>query len=40
MAFLGALSETIIKMVIVGAVAFGGIVLGKTLRRKKNEKQS
>ncbi len=40
MAFLGALIETIIKMVIVGAVAFGGIVLGKTLRRKKNEKQS
>ena len=30
MAFLGALIETIIKMIIVGAVAFGGIMLGKT----------
>ena len=29
MAFLGAIIETIIKMVIIGAFAFGGIMLGK-----------
>lgn len=40
MAFLGALIETIIKMVIVGAVAFGGIILGKALRKRKDEKQA
>ncbi len=39
MAFIGAIIETVIKMVIVGAVAFGGIVLGKTLRNKKQEKE-
>lgn len=35
MAFLGALIESLIKMVIVGAFAFGGIVLGKKLKNKK-----
>ena len=39
MAFIGSIISTIIKMIIVGAVAFGGIVLGKTLRRKKEEKE-
>ena len=32
MAFWATLIQTIIKMVIVGAAAFGGIMLGKTLR--------
>lgn len=40
MAFIGSIISTIIKMVIIGAVAFGGIVLGKTLRRKKEEKDA
>ena len=40
MAFIGAIIETVIKMVIVGAVAFGGIVLGKTLRNKKQQKDA
>ena len=40
MAFIGSIISTIIKMIIIGAVAFGGIVLGKTLRRKKEEKES
>ena len=37
MAFLGTLIETLIKMVIIGAVAFGGIVLGKKLRDNKDK---
>ena len=40
MAFLGALIETIIKMIIVGAVAFGGIKLGKKLRDNKDQKNA
>lgn len=40
MAFIGSIISTIIKMIIIGAVAFGGIVLGKTLRRKKEEKEA
>lgn len=40
MVFLATLIQTIIKMIIVGAVAFGGIMLGKTLRKKKDEKES
>ena len=40
MAFLGALIETIIKMIIVGAVAFGGIMLGKKLRDNKDKKNA
>lgn len=40
MVFIGTLIETIIKMVVVGAVAFGGILLGKKLREKKDEKNS
>ena len=40
MAFLGELIGTLIKMVIVGAVAFGGIVLGKKLRDNKDKKNA
>ena len=40
MAFIGSIISTIIKMIIIGAVAFGGIVLGKSLRRKKEEKEA
>ena len=36
--FLTALIEAIIKMVIIGAVAYGGIMLGRYLRKKKDEK--
>lgn len=38
MTFLATLIQTIIKMLIIGAVAFGGILLGKYLRKKKDEK--
>jgi hypothetical protein len=38
MAFLATLIQTIIRMVIIAAVAFGGILLGKYLRAKKDEK--
>ena len=38
MIFLGTLLETIFKMIVIGAVAFGGICLGKYLRKKKDEK--
>ena len=40
MAFLGTLIETLIKMVIVGAVAFGGVMLGKKLRDNKDQKNA
>ncbi len=39
MGFLATLIQTLLKMVIVGAVAFGGILLGKRLRDKKDKKQ-
>ncbi len=38
MTFLVTLVQTIIKMLIIAAVAFGGILLGKYLRKKKDEK--
>lgn len=38
MTFLAALIESIIKMVIIGVAAFGGIQLGRYLRKKKEEK--
>ena len=38
MTFLIAVVETLIKMVIIGVVAFGGIQLGRYLRKKKDEK--
>ena len=37
--FLTALIEALIKMVIIGAVAYGGIMLGRYLRKKKDEKE-
>lgn len=40
MGFLAALIQTVIKMAIVAAVAFGGIVLGKTLNNKKAQKDA
>jgi len=36
MAFIATLFQTLIKMIVIGAVAFGGIILGKKLRDKKN----
>lgn len=36
--FFGSLITTIIKMAVIAAVAFGGILLGKHLRTKKDEK--
>ena len=38
MTFLITLVQSIIKMLIIGAVAFGGVMLGKYLRKKKDEK--
>ena len=38
MGFLVTLIETIIKMVIVAAVGFAGILLGRYLRKKIYEK--
>ncbi len=38
MAFLTAVLEAIFKMIVIGAVSFGGICLGKYLRKKKEEK--
>lgn len=38
MTFLAALFETLLKMIVIGAVAFGGICLGRYLRKKKEEK--
>ena len=38
MTFLVALFQTLFKMIVIGAVAFGGILLGKYLRKKKDEK--
>lgn len=40
MAFWGSVIQTIIKMIIVGAGAFGGIILGKKLRERKNAKEN
>ena len=39
MAFLGAIIQAIIKLVKIGAGAFGGILLGKHLRKKHDENQ-
>ena len=38
MKFLSVLFETVIKMAFIGAVAYGGICLGRYLRKKKDEK--
>ena len=39
MAFIAALIQTLIKMVIIGAVAFGGISLGKKIKDKKDSEK-
>ena len=36
--FLSALVQTLFKMVVLAAVAFGGIMLGKKLRDNKDAK--
>ena len=36
--FLATLIETLVKMLIIGAFAYGGIMLGRYLRKKKDEK--
>lgn len=40
MEFVAVLFQTIVKMLVIGAVAFGGICLGKKLRDRKDEKES
>ena len=39
MAFLATLIQTIFKMAVIAAVSFGGILLGRYLRKKKDEKE-
>ena len=36
MAFIGSLLQTVLKMIVIGVVAFGGIILGKKLKDKKD----
>ena len=38
MSFVGYLVETVVKMILIAAVALGGIGLGKVLRDKKSSK--
>lgn len=38
MAFISYLLQTVIKMILVGAVAVCGIFLGKNLRERKQKK--
>lgn len=40
MAFWSTLISTVIKMIIVAAAAFGGILTGKHLRERKNAKNT
>ena len=40
MAFFSSIIGYVFKMVIIGAVAFGGILLGKKLRDNKDAKTS
>lgn len=39
MLFIATIIKTIIRMVMIAAVAFGGILLGRYLRTKKDEKE-
>ena len=39
MTFIATLIQTILKMLVVAAVAFGGIMLGKKLRDKKDSEK-
>lgn len=38
MEFWASLIQTLFKLLVIGATAFGGIMLGKYLRKKKDEK--
>lgn len=38
MGFLAALIQTLFKMAVIGAAAFGGIQLGRYLRKRKDDK--
>ena len=38
MEFLTAIIETLVKMIIIAAFAFGGIQFGRYFRKKKEEK--
>ena len=40
MAFFSTLISTVLKMLFVAAFAFLGIMTGKQLRKRKNEKQA
>lgn len=40
MDFVATLIQTVIKMVFIGAVSFGGIMMGKHLRVRKNAKEA
>lgn len=40
MDFVVYLVQTVVKMLAIAAVAFGGIRLGKTLRDRKDAKQN
>ena len=39
MEFLQAIIQTVFKMIIIGAFAFGGIMLGKIMRNKKDKRK-
>lgn len=40
MAFVSTLIGTVLKMIVIAAVAFGGILAGKRLRERKNAKKA
>ena len=40
MGFLSVLIQTLFKLVVVGAVAFGGIMLGKFIRKIYDDKKT
>lgn len=40
MAFLSSFVTTLIEAIVLAAVAFGGIMLGKHLRKKKDSKDA
>ena len=39
MEFLQAIIQTVIKLIIIGAFAFGGILLGRFLKNKKDKRK-
>jgi len=39
MAFLQAIIQTLVKMIIVGAFAFAGIMLGRALKNLKDKRK-